>query len=128
MLPNPRYSAFHLGDYNRADLAYAEILANAGSDSKDNSLYYLGRAICKFYMGEYETCVELAMKGPRNRLQTRILMHAYEAMEDKDKSNKYLSAMTSDPADTLSAAAIHFKRGAFTQAHESYHGLYSQHR
>lgn len=122
------YSAFHLGDYQKALDAYKELLRLPDSDQMN----YLYGACCCFYLGRYTEAEDMAMRchsPPNHPLQLRILLHIAARSGDDTKISRYAAQMsTSSIEDQLSLAAAYFTRNRWQDAIDLYKPLLLEHR
>jgi intraflagellar transport protein 56 len=113
------YSAFHLGDYQKAADTYDKILKSKNADPVNH--HY--KAACLFYMRQYYKAEKEAMKGPETSLQHRILFHVSHRVNDNTKLMKFHKQVGDAPEDQLSLAAIHYLRSHFQDATDIYKRL-----
>lgn len=110
-LPWLGYSAFHLGDYKKAQDAYEEMLAK-DPEAKHLHLFI---ATCLYYQQMYTEAEAAAQLGPANALQNRILFHVAHKMGDENKLMMFHQRLTDSQEDQLSLAAIHYLRSHFQE-------------
>ena len=108
------YSAFHLGDYDKALEVYQEILDQNNDTIHKQTLLYMG--CCYYYLGQYEDAMQCAQKAPdSDPLKTRLLFHAAHKLGDEDKLLQYHQQLSENKEDQLSLAAVHYMRGHFQE-------------
>uniref|UniRef100_H3G8C9 Uncharacterized protein n=1 Tax=Phytophthora ramorum TaxID=164328 RepID=H3G8C9_PHYRM len=117
------YASFHLGNYQRALDAYAQL-----RDVDDTPEVFLYRACCLFYLQMYKEAAKEAEKGPAGQLQNRLLFHCAHKMGDEDKLLVYHQQLTDSKEDQLSLAAIHYFRNHFQEATDIYKRLLLENR
>jgi intraflagellar transport protein 56 len=117
------YASFHLGNYQRALDAYAQL-----RDVDDTPEIYLYKACCLFYLQMYREAAKEAEKGPAGQLQNRLLFHCAHKMGDEDKLLVYHQQLTDSKEDQLSLAAIHYFRNHFQEATDIYKRLLLENR
>ncbi|KAG7388558.1 Intraflagellar transport protein 56 [Phytophthora pseudosyringae] len=117
------YASFHLGNYQRALDAYAQL-----RDVDDTPEIYLYRGCCLFYLQMYKEAAREAEKGPAGQLQNRLLFHCAHKVGDEDKLLVYHQQLTDSKEDQLSLAAIHYFRNHFQEATDIYKRLLLENR
>lgn len=117
-LPWQGFCAFHLGEYQKAADTYSRILELNASPNPINHLY---KAAALYYMGDIDAAEAEALKGPEINLQTRILFHIAHRKDDRDKLVQFHDKISADnDEDQLSLASIHYVKGHFQQAVDTY--------
>eukprot|EP00696_Hemimastix_kukwesjijk_P008983 gnl/Hemi2/21347_TR7100_c0_g1_i1.p1 gnl/Hemi2/21347_TR7100_c0_g1~~gnl/Hemi2/21347_TR7100_c0_g1_i1.p1 ORF type:complete len:557 (-),score=194.83 gnl/Hemi2/21347_TR7100_c0_g1_i1:316-1986(-) len=116
------YTLFHLSEFGKAKDLYGDVLTQTGDP---NNHTYI--AACLFHMQQYQAARQEAMKGPRTRLQTRLLFHIAAALRD-DHTVQQLSAdmNAADDEDQLSLAAYHYSARNYDLAASIYNRLLEQ--
>ena len=115
------FSNVHLGDFRKANDIYDEIITN---NSNYNPIYHLYKAICLYYLNDYELAKKEVLKGPKTLLQNRILMHISHKLNDEASLVNYHNNINEkDDEDQLSLASIHFSNGLYQQAAEIYKAI-----
>ena len=107
------YYAFHLGDYTKAKEEYLK-LTQLPSCPPDT---WTQLACCYFYLGMYEEAEAAAQKGPKNKLQNRLLFHLSQKFSDEKKLRSYHLNLQDVSEDQLSLAAMHYLRTHYQVAH-----------
>ncbi|GMH44171.1 hypothetical protein BSKO_12105 [Bryopsis sp. KO-2023] len=118
------YCYFHYGEHAKALEIYESLLERSDFDP----LYYLYAAACHYYMGSMREAVEIAQKGPKCPLRTRILFHSHHKLGDETKLMECHHALTDSIEDQLSLAATHFLRSHFQEATDIYKRLLLENR
>lgn len=110
------YSAFHLGNYKRAEDSYKELL-----EVHDVPLeIHLFLGCCYFYQQMYEEAEIEALKGPPNSLQNRLLFNICHRRGDEDKLMAYHQNLRDIKEDQLSLAGVHYLRSHHQEATDIY--------
>lgn len=111
------YSAFHLGDYDKALEVYQEILDQNNDNRHNQTLLYMG--CCYYYLGQYDEAMKCAQKAPdSDPLKVRLLFHTAHRMGDEDKLLKFHQQLSERKEDQLALAAVHYMRGHFQEVNE----------
>ena len=114
------YCAVRLGDFARAQAAYAEAAASEGAEPVDA----LCESVCLFYLGRYEEAEAAAQRGGEEPLKQRLLFHIAHRLGDEEKLMAAHQKLHGDSTyDQLSLAAIHYLRGHFQEATDIYKRL-----
>ncbi|NXX92410.1 IFT56 protein, partial [Centropus bengalensis] len=106
------YSAFHLGDYKRALEEY-EALTKQPDCNPD---VWVNLACTYFFLGMYTQAEEAALKGPKSRLQNRLLFHLAQKFNDEKKLMSSHQNLQDITEDQLSLASIHYLRSHYHEA------------
>jgi|UniRef100_A0A7S4FKV4 intraflagellar transport protein 56 len=123
-LPWLGYSAFHLGEYQKAMQAYQEMLESDDADP----ILHIYVACCSFYLGQYKEAEEAALKGPVVTLQNRLLFHIAHKFNDENKLMVYHQKLQETLEDQLSLASIHYFRNHFQEATDIYKRILLENR
>lgn len=123
-LPWLGYSAFHLGEFQKAMQAYQDMLHQPDADPILN-IYV---ACCLFYLGQYKDAEESALKGPVVTLQNRLLFHIAHKFNDENKLMVYHQKLQETLEDQLSLASIHYFRNHFQEATDIYKRILLENR
>lgn len=110
------YTAFHLGDYKKS---MEEYLALTKSEACHPDVW-INLACCYFFLGMYKEGDEAAQKGPKSRLQNRLLFHLSHKFNDEKRLMGYHQALQDIIEDQLSLAAIHYLRSHYQEAIDIY--------
>ena len=116
------YCAFHLGDLERAQNAYIELLSENHETTapKDTSIYIA----CVYYaMQMFSEAEEFALAADDCALKTRILYQIALKTYDESKAVSYKQQLGSDVEDKLCLAAGHFSGKKFQEATDLYKRL-----
>eukprot|EP00667_Euglena_gracilis_P006319 EG_transcript_6370 len=124
VLPWLGYCAFHLGEYQKAMMAYQEQLSQSESDP----ILHIYIAACLFYMGQFKEAEESALKGPVVTLQNRLLFHIAHKFNDENKLMVYHQKLQETLEDQLSLASIHYFRNHFQEATDIYKRILLENR
>ena len=119
------YVSFHLGNIQRADEAYNELL-----ESYDNEpSIYLYVAACYFFQQMYDEAEKMAERGPDDDpLKNRLLFNIAHRTGDETKLMKYHQKLQNVKEDQLSLAAVHYLRGHHQEATDIYKRLLLENR
>ena len=112
------FCAFHMGDYARAKHEYEKLLEKEKSKSVGEVFTYL--ACCLFMLGMYKKAEDIALKGPKGPLQTRILFHIAHKMNDEDKLMNLHQQLQDVLPDQLCLASMHYMRNHYQEAIDVY--------
>eukprot|EP00768_Dysnectes_brevis_P005483 gnl/Dysnectes_brevis/3980_a5188_459.p1 GENE.gnl/Dysnectes_brevis/3980_a5188_459~~gnl/Dysnectes_brevis/3980_a5188_459.p1 ORF type:complete len:550 (-),score=206.29 gnl/Dysnectes_brevis/3980_a5188_459:42-1646(-) len=112
------YCYFHLAEYEKADIIYAELLETG--TSTDPSNLRLFRAICLLYQGKYQEARTLSASLPQQPLRNRLSFHTCARLLDEEGLMLHHSRLRNVPADQLALAGVHYLRSHFEQALECY--------
>ena len=118
------YSAFHLGEYQKALDVFRDLLKGENADPT----YHLYVSCCLCYMGLYTEAEEEANRGPATHLQKRLLFHIAHRTANEAALRQYHQELTEDIEDKLSLASVHYLRGHFQDATEIYKQILLDHR
>lgn len=110
------YTAFHLGDYKKA---MEEYLALTKSEACHPDVW-VNLACCYFFLGMYKEGDEMALKGPKSRLQNRLLFHLSHKFNDEKRLMTHHQALQDIIEDQLSLASIHYLRSHYQEAIDIY--------
>ncbi|KAJ8319242.1 hypothetical protein KUTeg_004333 [Tegillarca granosa] len=110
------YCAFHLGDYKRAMEEY-ERLTKKDSCHPD---VWTNLACCYFFLGMYPEADEASQRGPKSRLQNRLLFHLSHKFTDEKRLMNYHQSLQDIIEDQLSLASIHYLRSHYQEAIDIY--------
>lgn len=110
------YTAFHLGDYKKA---MEEYLALTKSEACHPDVW-VNLACCYFFLGMYKEGDEMALKGPKSRLQNRLLFHLSHKFNDEKRLMTHHHALQDIIEDQLSLASIHYLRSHYQEAIDIY--------
>lgn len=110
------YTAFHLGDHKKA---MEEYLALTKSEACHPDVW-VNLACCYFFLGMYKEGDEMALKGPKSRLQNRLLFHLSHKFNDEKRLMGYHQALQDIIEDQLSLASIHYLRSHYQEAIDIY--------
>jgi intraflagellar transport protein 56 len=113
------YCAFHLGDYMKAKKEYEELTKQDGCHPD----VWCNLAVCYFYLGMYRESQEAAMKGPKGRLQNRLLFHLAHKFGDESQVIHFHKSLQNIVEDQLSLAAMHYLRTHYQEAIDVYKRL-----
>eukprot|EP00792_Barthelona_sp_PAP020_P004547 TRINITY_DN2196_c1_g1_i1.p1 TRINITY_DN2196_c1_g1~~TRINITY_DN2196_c1_g1_i1.p1 ORF type:complete len:572 (+),score=143.42 TRINITY_DN2196_c1_g1_i1:816-2531(+) len=119
------YCAFHGEDYNKAGTIYTELIQSDDGEADKNLYLYL--SCCYYWLHQYEDCLSTAQMGPESNLQKRLLIHAANQLERADIIRETMQSLSAGTLDNMSLAAIHTKRGSFTQALNNYQAALREH-
>eukprot|EP00592_Proboscia_alata_P003094 CAMPEP_0194371002 /NCGR_PEP_ID=MMETSP0174-20130528/19344_1 /TAXON_ID=216777 /ORGANISM="Proboscia alata, Strain PI-D3" /LENGTH=565 /DNA_ID=CAMNT_0039148781 /DNA_START=107 /DNA_END=1804 /DNA_ORIENTATION=+ len=115
------YCSFHLRDYTRARDAYIDALSgNHGEPPKEVNLHL---ASVYYYMRMYDEAIKMAMAGPENLLQNRILYHCFQRTENDKKHMIHHEKIGNTHEDQLSLAAMQYNRGHYQESIDIYKRL-----
>lgn len=110
------YTAFHLGDYKKA---MEEYLALTKSEACHPDVW-VNLACCYFFLGMYKEGDEMALKGPKSRLQNRLSFHLSHKFNDEKRLMTHHQALQDIIEDQLSLASIHYLRSHYQEAIDIY--------
>lgn len=110
------YTAFHLGDYKKS---MEEYLALTKSEACHPDVW-VNLACCYFFLGMYKEGDEMALKGPKSRLQNRLLFHLSHKFNDEKRLMTHHQALQDIIEDQLSLASIHYLRSHYQEAIDIY--------
>mmetsp|Transcript_28146 Transcript_28146/g.43799 ORF Transcript_28146/g.43799 Transcript_28146/m.43799 type:complete len:550 (+) Transcript_28146:161-1810(+) len=102
------YVSFHLGDYEKSQKAYLEVLSGgAGKQPLPEVSLYLA---CTYYcLHLYKEAEEVALDGPEVALQNRLLYHISQKRNNEGKLKVHHKRLGHDDVDDqLSLAAMKF--------------------
>lgn len=118
------YCAFQLGNFQRAEKAYRELL-DTYKVSDEFNLYL---SCCYFYQHEYDDALDVAKKGPTCSLKTRLLFNIYHCKGDEKMVLLQHQQLKDTCEDQLTLAALHFQRGHYQEATDVYKRLLLENR
>ncbi|KAL9956958.1 hypothetical protein ACROYT_G038525 [Oculina patagonica] len=110
------YTAFHLGDYKKS---MEEYLALTKSEACHPDVW-VNLACCYFFLGMYKEGDEMALKGPKSRLQNRLSFHLSHKFNDEKRLMTHHQALQDIIEDQLSLASIHYLRSHYQEAIDIY--------
>lgn len=109
------YYAFHLGDYTKAKEEYMFLTQQPTCDLE----MWTNLACCYFYLGMYQEAEMAAQKGPKSKLQNRLLFHLAQKFSDEKRLRSYHLNLQDVTEDQLSLAAMHYLRTHYQVIHSS---------
>jgi len=112
------YCAFHMGDYARAKHEYEKLYEKEKSKAPGEVLTYL--SCCLFMLGMYKKAEEVALKGPKSPLQTRILFHVAHKLGDEERLMNLHQQLQDIEPDQLCLASMHYMRNHYQEAIDIY--------
>lgn len=118
------FSAFHLGDYERAMKTYQTILET----NTDDKMVHLYLACCYFFLGMYSESDEEAQKAPPCKLQNRLLFHLSHKFNDEKRLMGYHQNLQDIFEDQLTLASIHYLRNHYQESVDIYKRLLLENR
>ncbi|KAK6169105.1 hypothetical protein SNE40_020221 [Patella caerulea] len=110
------YCAFHLGDYKRAMEEYVRLTQK--KNCVPDMWSYL--ACCYFFLGMYPEAKTAVDKGPKSRLQNRVLFHLAHKFNEERQLMGFHQNLQDIIEDQLSLAAIHYLRSHYQEAIDIY--------
>lgn len=110
------YCAFHLGDYKRAAEEYEKLTKK--KNCNPDIFVFLG--CCYFMMGMYKEADEASQKGPKSRLQNRLLFHVSHKFGNEARLMGYHQQLQDKEEDQLCLASIHYLRSHYQEAIDIY--------
>lgn len=125
-LPWLAYSAFHLGDYQKAANVFKEMMSSQGKDVNPMVPVYLG--CCYYYLGDYSGALKAVEKCPESPLKLRLLFHVSHKQNDENALMTFHQKLQNTVEDQLSLAAIHYLRSHYQEATEIYKKLLLENR
>ena len=100
------YAAFHLGNFDRVEKAYRELL-----DQHDvGDEIYLFLACCLFFQQRYQEAHTAAEKGPNSSLKNRLLFSIAHRTGNEADLMTYHQNLKDRKDDQLALASIHYLR------------------
>lgn len=100
------YTAFHLGNYHRAEQAYKELLEEHDAPGE----VHLFLACCYYFQQMYDEAELESMKGPNDPLKNRLLFNVGHRKGDEDKVMAFHQMLRDKKDDQLCLAAMHYLR------------------
>eukprot|EP00471_Norrisiella_sphaerica_P003952 CAMPEP_0184482854 /NCGR_PEP_ID=MMETSP0113_2-20130426/4445_1 /TAXON_ID=91329 /ORGANISM="Norrisiella sphaerica, Strain BC52" /LENGTH=561 /DNA_ID=CAMNT_0026862857 /DNA_START=81 /DNA_END=1766 /DNA_ORIENTATION=- len=111
------YCYFHNCDYQKAVSIYDLLLKEEDYDP----CHHLHKAASLFYLGEYEQAKKEALKGPKTRLQNRILLHVTHKLDESQEVVKFHNELSEESVeDQLCLASLHYMRSNYQEATDIY--------
>lgn len=105
------YAAFHLGNFERVEKAYRELIDQ--HEVPDD--IYLFLSCCLFFQQKYEEAESAAEKGPNSSLKSRLLFNIAHRTGNEEKLMLYHQNLKDRKDDQLSLAAIHYLRSHYQE-------------
>ncbi|CAH3039654.1 unnamed protein product [Pocillopora meandrina] len=81
---------------------------------------WVNLACCYFFLGMYKEGDEMALKGPKSRLQNRLSFHLSHKFNDEKRLMTHHQALQDIIEDQLSLASIHYLRSHYQEAIDIY--------
>jgi intraflagellar transport protein 56 len=100
------YTAFHLGNYRRAEDAYKELI----EDHDPPPEVHLFLSCCYYFQQMYDEAEIESMKGPNSPLKNRLLFNVAHRKGDEDKLMAFHQNLRDKKDDQLCLAAMHYLR------------------
>lgn len=97
---------------------YEKYLEREKNKAPGDVLTFLG--CCLFMLGMYKKAEEVASKGPRSPLQTRLLFHVAHKMSDEERLMNLHQQLQDVLPDQLSLASMHYMRNHYQEAIDIY--------
>lgn len=89
---------------------------------------HIFKGCCHYALTNYEEARREANKGPENELQARLLYHVAQKKDDENAIMTHHYQMTDNIQDQLCMAGIHYLRGHYDEAIDTYKKLMLEHR
>jgi intraflagellar transport protein 56 len=118
------YAAFHLGNFERVEKAYRELI----DQHEVGSEVYLFLACCLFFQQKYDEAEAAAERGPGSALKNRLLFNIAHRMGNETKLMAYHQNLKDRKDDQLSLAAVHYLRSHYQEATDIYKRLLLENR
>jgi intraflagellar transport protein 56 len=115
------YCYWHNGDYRKALETYEELCARASGATLQQ--LQVSKAACHFALGEYPKADEEAQKAPPSGLQSRLLYHTAQKLNNEERILEMHSAVSDTAEDQLCLAAVQYLRSNYQEATEIYKRL-----
>ncbi|XP_075038989.1 intraflagellar transport protein 56 isoform X2 [Mixophyes fleayi] len=118
------YCSFHLGDYKKS----LEVFKLVNQQESCNPDVLVNLACTYFFLGMYKEAEEAANKGPKSRLQNRLLFHLAHKFNDEKKLMVFHQNLQDIIEDQLSLASIHYMRSHYQEAIDIYKRILLENR
>lgn len=118
------YSAFHANDIEKAIDVYRQMLTQESCDP----MYYVYLGCCHYVNGSFQEAEEYALRGPECPLQTRLLFHIAQRVQNEEKVIAYHGKLQNTIEDQLSLAAAQYIRSHYNEAIDVYKAILMQTR
>ncbi|XP_061175421.1 uncharacterized protein LOC133184383 [Saccostrea echinata] len=110
------YCAFHLGDYKRSMEEFERMTKRDGCHPD----VWTNLACCYFFLGMYPEADNACQKGPKSKLQNRLLFHLSHKFGDEKRLMGHHQNLQDVIEDQLSLASIHYLRSHYQEAIDIY--------
>jgi len=119
------YAAFHMGNFERVEKAYKELL-DSYDDVPDEVHLFL--ACCLFFQQKFEEAELAADSGPACSLKNRLLFNVSHRRANENQLMQYHQNLKDKKDDQLCLAAVHYLRSHYQEATDIYKRLLLENR
>ncbi len=119
------YAAFHMGNFERVEKAYRELLDQYDEIPEEIHLFL---SCALFFQQKFEEADAEADKGPSCGLKNRLLFHIAHRRGNETKLMQYHQNLKDRKEDQLALAAVHYLRSHYQEATDIYKRLLLENR